>query len=161
MVRWLKFAGTAAAGALAWMLLLPPASLTQPLAFNHARHQALACAACHRGAATSERAGIPQGDTCIKCHATAPAVARAAALWPELATGGQINWLRVTRVRDDVMFSHRRHVTLGRLECAACHADIGTRVAPPQRPPRRLQMSSCIGCHRQVGVTEDCAACHR
>lgn len=161
MVRWLSFAATAAGGALAWMLLLPAAPLSQPLAFNHARHQAMACAACHRGADTSARAGIPQGDVCIKCHATAPAAAGAAALWPELARGRQIDWLRVTRVPDHVMFSHRRHVTLGRLECASCHADIGASVTPLRRPPRRLQMSSCIGCHRQVGVTEDCAACHR
>lgn len=161
MVRWLSFAATAAGGALAWVLLLPAAPLSQPLAFNHARHRSIACAACHRGAETSARAGIPQGGVCIKCHATAPSAAGAAVLWPELVRGRPIGWLRVTRVPDHVMFSHRRHVTLGRLECAACHADIGARAAPPRRPPRRLQMSSCIGCHRQVGVTEDCAACHR
>ena len=161
MARWLAFGGTAVAGALVWVLLLPSVPVAQPLAFNHAGHQAIACATCHSGAETSARAGIPQGDVCLECHATAPKAAGAAALWPELARGRQIDWLRVTRVPDHVMFSHRRHVTLGRLACASCHGEAGTSVTPPRRPPRRLQMSSCIGCHRQVNVSEDCASCHR
>lgn len=161
MVRWLRFAATAIAGALAWVLLLPAAPLSQPLAFNHARHQTVACAVCHRGAETSARAGIPQGDMCIKCHATAPAAAGAAALWPELARGRPIGWLRVTRVPDHVMFSHRRHVTLGGLACESCHADIGQRTAPPPRAPMRLKMDTCLACHQREGASADCAACHR
>jgi predicted CXXCH cytochrome family protein len=159
-MRALVFTGVVLAVGAAWLLLLPPAPLAQPLAFNHARHKGVTCTVCHRGAETAARASIPQGDLCLKCHATAP-LPQAQGLWDAATKGARLPWTRVTHVPDHVYFSHRRHVGLARLECLSCHADIGARTAPPGRAPLRLDMDSCLACHRSEGATLDCAACHR
>jgi len=160
MVRPLVLAGIVLAAAAAWMVVLPPAPAVQPVSFSHAKHVGVACRVCHGGAEDSARAGIPQGDTCLKCHATAPKGLNLA-LWGEIEHGGRLPWTRVTRVPDHVYFSHRRHVALAKLECASCHADVGRRHAPPGRAPVRLDMDTCLACHRTEGASQDCAACHR
>ncbi len=160
MVRPLILGATVLAVATAWVLVLPVRAVTQPLAFNHAKHTAVACATCHSGVETSARATFPSGATCAKCHATAPAsVGRVS--WDALQRQDPARWVPVTRLADHVMFSHRRHVTLGGLACESCHADIGQRTAPPPRAPMRLKMDTCLGCHQQEGASADCAACHR
>lgn len=147
--------------AAGWIYLLPPAPVRQPLAFNHARHAQMGCAVCHQGVGTAARAGIAQGEICVKCHTTAPRVAGAAALWGRVGRGEPIGWVRATRLPDEALFSHRRHVTLGKLECASCHADVGKRTAPPGVVPVRLNMDACLSCHQREGASQDCAACHR
>lgn len=146
MRRALAAAFVTAAAALVWIAALPPAAIHQPIAFPHARHQAVACAVCHRGAATAVRAGIPDGAFCAKCHTTQPRT---------------IAWVQVTRIPSHVMFSHRRHVTLARLDCASCHGEMRERRPPMGAPPMRLTMTTCVSCHRREGAAEDCAACHR
>ncbi len=160
MRRALTFVVVTGAVAAAWILVLPAASVTQPLAFDHARHTAIACAVCHRGVEVGRRAGLPQSDVCVKCHATAPRVATAVQ-WTEASHGARLLWVRVSHVPDHVLFSHQRHVAIGRLDCRSCHADIGERSVPPGAVPMRLSMATCLSCHRQEGASEDCAACHR
>lgn len=144
--------------ASAWVL--PPAAVSQPLAFNHARHAAVTCAGCHGGVETRQRASLPGADVCAKCHATAPASVAGPA-WERLMSGDAPFWNRLTAVPDHVMFSHRRHVAIARLACESCHADIGRRTTPPRRAPVRLDMDTCLGCHRVEGASEDCTGCHR
>ncbi len=160
MRRALAFAGVVVGVAAAWLLLLPPTPLAQPVAFNHAKHGGMACSVCHRGAEGAARAGIPQADTCLQCHAAAP-VAQAQGPWDAAAKGARFPWVRVTRVPEHVYFSHRRHVGLARLDCKSCHANVGARTAPPGRAPARLDMDSCLACHQREGASQDCAACHR
>lgn len=160
MVRPLALAGIMVAAGAGWVVLMPPAPAAQPVDFSHARHRGMACAVCHEGAEVSARAGIPPGDTCLKCHATAPRGMHAA-LWSEVERGGRLPWIRVSRVPDHVYFSHRRHVALAKLDCASCHADIGQSTAPPARAPLRLDMDACLKCHRTEEASQDCAACHR
>lgn len=159
MPRALALAATVVATAAGWWLLLPAVPAAQPIAFNHARHAAVACVVCHSGVEVAARAGLPSGAFCAKCHATAPAGA-AAARWDGLQAAG-LAWIRVTRLPTHVMFSHRRHVAIARFDCASCHGDIGSRATPPLRAPVRLDMNTCLGCHRQEDASEDCAACHR
>lgn len=147
------------ATAAGWMLL-PAAAVTQPLAFNHAAHAAVTCVVCHDGVETAARARFPSGAVCAKCHATAPGPV-APEDWERLRTLSVRFWKPVTKMPNDVMFSHRRHVVLAKLACASCHADIGERTTPPARMPVRLVMNTCIGCHRVEGVSEDCNGCHR
>ena len=161
MRSYLVFAGVVVGVAGGWLFLLPPAPIAQPLAFNHASHRTMACSVCHRGAETAARAAIPQGDICLKCHATAPKAAGAFAVWRDAGQGARIPWVRVARVPDHVYFSHRRHASLAKLDCASCHADVGQRTAPPGRAPVRLDMDACIACHSREGASQDCAACHR
>ena len=160
MARVSAFAGIVLAAAAAWLYLMPPASLHQPIAFDHAKHRPTACAVCHRGAESEARAGIPQRELCLECHAAPPRTA-SPVLWAASAPGTSIPWLRVARVPDHVFFSHRRHTALAGLECSSCHADVGQSTAPPGRARVRLDMNACLDCHRREGASEDCAACHR
>ncbi len=145
--------------AVAWLLLLPSRPAAQPMAFSHARHQALTCAGCHRGVEAAAQATLPGPDVCAKCHATAPTGVDSE-LWNRLQRGA-VNWVRVTRVPAHVMFSHQRHVTLAGLDCSSCHGDIGLRTQPPARAPIRLEMETCRACHTQERASDDCNACHR
>jgi hypothetical protein len=160
MGRLLRVAALTLGTAAAWVLLLPRPALQQPIAFNHARHAGMGCDVCHRGALEQARAGIPAAAVCLKCHATAPRAA-AAVKWDEAGRDQPIAWLRVSHLPEHVMFSHRRHAGLARLECASCHADVGTSAGPPGRPPMRLDMNACLACHKREGASQDCAACHR
>ena len=160
MTRYLAPAGVALVVATGWILVLPPAPVAQPIAFSHAKHAPMACAVCHRGVETAARAGLPAASLCAKCHASIPGGATGTA-GGDVGQSGRIAWVRVTRVPDHTMFSHRRHVALGRLDCASCHADIGLRASPPVRQPVRLDMDACLSCHQREGASEDCAACHR
>lgn len=151
----------AAVVAVGWVLALPPRPMAQPIAFNHAKHASAGCVLCHQGAEAGVRAGIPQADTCTRCHATAPGRGISDAAWTGIASGKRIAWLRLTRVPDHVAFSHRRHTGPGQLACASCHGDIAQRTAPPSRVPVRLVMDTCLSCHKREGASEDCAGCHR
>jgi len=144
---------------VAWVWALPTAPIHQPLAFSHAKHAKIDCTVCHSGAASAAHAGIPDAPFCVRCHATAPAGTGAA--WDRGVAARSFNWVRLERLPDHVMFSHRRHVTLGRLACESCHGEMKTRTTPPTAAPRRLEMTTCLDCHRQQGITEDCNACHR
>jgi hypothetical protein len=159
MRRYLGLAIVTVAVAAAWITVLPSAPVRQPIQFPHAKHQTVGCVVCHRGVATTARAGIPDQTVCAKCHATAPA--GTAAVWDAAVAGRPIGWVQVTRVPDHVMFSHRRHVAIARLECASCHGNMRDRPTPPGTVQARLVMTTCVSCHRHEGAAEDCAACHR
>jgi c(7)-type cytochrome triheme protein len=64
-------------------------------------------------------------------------------------------------VPGDVFFSHRRHVTVAKVECQTCHGAIGEATAPPGRPAVNQSMEWCISCHEKRQVSVDCNACHR
>ena len=159
MKRYVAAAALTVAIAAAWLALMPAAAVRQPIAFPHAKHQTIGCAVCHDGATRGARAGIPEIALCTKCHATAPA--GTAAAWDAAVKRRTVGWVQVTQVPPHVMFSHRRHTTLGRLECASCHGEIRTRRTPVTTVDVRLTMQTCLSCHRHEGAAEDCAACHR
>jgi hypothetical protein len=161
MQRYIFPALVAVAVAVGWVFALPSAPLAQPIAFNHARHAPVGCVVCHRGVETGARAGIPQGDVCTRCHATAPGRGVSDAAWNDIVSGKRIAWLRVNRLPDHVAFSHRRHTVSGQLACVSCHGDMRQRTAPPVRAQVRLVMTTCLACHRREGASEDCAGCHR
>ena len=146
MRRALTSAAIAVGTAAVWLAAAPPAAMRQPIPFPHAKHQAVACVVCHRGATTSTRAGIPDGAFCAKCHSALPR---------------EIAWVQVTRIPAHVLFSHRRHVGLAQLDCASCHGDMRGRRTPVGTAATALTMTNCLSCHRQEGAAEDCAACHR
>lgn len=139
-------------------------SPTQPIRYNHAVHIAngLNCVDCHAGARDGVHATLPSLDTCLMCHAEALTES------PEeekirsfAASHEEIPWRQVTRVPAHVYFSHRRHVALGGLECADCHGAMEARTEPPRRAFRPVTMDSCIACHQQKGLRNDCNDCHR
>ena len=159
MRRYLGPASVILVVAVAWFAVLPSASVRQPMGFSHAKHQAVGCTVCHQGAATSVRAGLPEAPVCTKCHATAPS--GSSPVWDAAVEGKSFGWVQVTHVPSHVMFSHRRHVTLARLDCVSCHGNIRDRSMPVVAVSVLLDMNTCLSCHRQEGAADDCAACHR
>ncbi len=158
-MRYVKFAAAVLALSAAWVLVLPAGPAPQPAAFNHARHGAISCTTCHEGAESGGRAGLPAAAVCRGCHATAPRGTEEA--WRAAGPTGAIAWAPTVHLPEHVMFSHRRHVLLARLDCVSCHAGVGTRTTLPRTAPVRLDMNACLSCHRREGASEDCAACHR
>ncbi len=139
--------------------MLPAAPVHQPDAFAHAKHQTVGCTVCHQGAATSIRARIPEAPICTKCHAAAPEGSGPA--WNAAVEGKPFGWVQVTHVPDHTIFSHRRHVTLARLDCVSCHGNIRDRETPVVTVSVRLDMDACMSCHLRERAVNDCAACHR
>lgn len=140
-------------------------ALSQPIQFNHKLHTKdldIPCTDCHRYVKSAEFAGRPVTKICATCHdppqTNKPEEAR---LIKYIKSGEEIPWRRLYEVPSHVFYSHRRHVTVAKLECAVCHGEIGQSVAPPARPLRTLSMDFCIDCHEQRKVTTDCNACHR
>ena len=159
MRRYLVATVVLIAVAAAWIEALPPAAATQPIAFPHARHQTLDCTVCHRGAATAARAGLPEITLCARCHATAPA--GTAAVWDGAVAARSISWVQIEHLPDHVLFSHRRHVTLGKIECATCHGPMAERTTPPSTALVSFSMDFCLDCHQQKKVSTACVDCHR
>ena len=146
---------------------LPP----QPIDFNHRLHlervQGIKCEDCHRFATTQPFAGLPSKHVCFECHDPNPGgdageeeVKKFASLMAFADTSGDIPWHRVTALREDVFFSHRRHVTVGKIDCRRCHPDMPELTSPPTRGPTQMSMSTCIECHEEAKSSVDCISCH-
>ena len=63
---------------------------------------------------------------------------------------GPINWVRVHNLPDHVYFNHAQHVSIGKIECQACHGPIEEMDVVKQYAP--LSMGWCVNCHRQTDV---------
>lgn len=139
--------------------------VTQPVAFNHNVHVeelGLECVDCHRWALVGVRATIPNIEVCADCHEEVQTESAEEARVVEYVTAGEpIPWQKVYRVPDHVFFSHRRHASIGDLGCEVCHGDMAQRVEPVTRPTWRPTMESCMECHDESGVSNDCIYCHR
>ncbi len=143
----------------------------QPVAFNHRLHvyNDVPCTVCHASAATGQGAGLPSVKVCRRCHEDVLYESPEKAKIRLAVAGGQdLHWLPVYALKPFVYFSHRRHVSLGHIECTACHGNVAARVRPFQpgaRPFGGTQgMAACIDCHQKshsayAGV--DCVNCHR
>ena len=144
-------------------LATPP--VEQPIAFNHLRHakRDIACADCHQGVETSAFACLPRVSLCMDCHGedtdTTPEKDRMKAY---AAAKTEIPWVRLYRLPAHVVFSHERHVALGKVRCDACHGSHGESERPPERPvSATLRMRRCLSCHAEKGASVDCVACHK
>jgi hypothetical protein len=139
-------------------------SVTQPIQFSHKAHveKGLPCDGCHQSVARAASAGIPTTETCMMCHqGTITDSPEEEKVRQYAAKGVQVPWQRVYRVPAHVYFSHRRHVSLGNIQCAQCHGDVADSVVPVTVVALPVQMDRCLDCHVQKGVTTDCDACHR
>jgi hypothetical protein len=142
----------------------------QPIAFNHQKHiqNNVQCEVCHQYYAKSNIAGLPSVRVCIRCHEDV------IFLTPEKEklqrysrSGEEIPWKLVSSVPPHVYFSHKRHVTFGKIECSACHGDAAQWTSPPTEPAVPLDMNMCINCHQQMREKTNlvdvynCNRCHR
>lgn len=144
-------------------------AVSQPLPFNHRIHKdnAITCVDCHQGVLSGAHAGIPEVGVCMQCHEgditqNPAAVPHVALVRLHAAAGTELPWRRLHELPAHVYYSHRRHVAIAQLECSVCHDDIGERTTPPAGPvAQTLAMSTCMACHEERGVENDCARCHR
>ncbi len=145
--------------------MLGLASITQPIAFNHKKHAgdlALPCTTCHQTVESQTFAGLPQTDTCMTCHAAALTKSpEEEKIRQYAAKGEKIPWNRIYHQPGYVFFSHRRHVVLGKVECATCHGKMVEQSAPPTHPLVKQTMQWCMACHEKRKVSLDCAMCHK
>lgn len=146
-------------------------AVRQPLAFNHRLHadNGVPCVTCHATAATGQGATLPKVTVCRRCHEDvlyeSPEEAK---IRLAVESGQGLKWVPVFALRPFVYFSHRRHVTLGKVPCSACHGDVERRTTPFQLATSPFAgtrgMKTCIHCHEEshspyAGV--DCVNCHR
>lgn len=149
--------------AVAWGIWMAP--IDQPIAFNHRLHieeVGIECTDCHLYAETGVRATIPNIELCADCHAEAQTEsAEEAKLVEFIGADERVPWRKIYRVDDHVYFSHRRHTSMGGIECQTCHGDVGSLEAPLPRPAVRMSMDFCMDCHYESGTSNDCLLCHR
>jgi hypothetical protein len=142
---------------LLWQGLATRAPAQQPgTAFDHSRHQSLACLDCHstsRGGHGRPKITAPDGclgchhgpsqrATCAACHGAGPSAPRPVPVTFRLSVRREV----ITR---PVGFPHPRHAGL---ECARCHANDITRTVAP---------ASCNACHADHHTpARDCSGCH-
>ena len=137
----------------------------QPIAFNHKTHfdNNVSCAACHQFYGRSPQAGFPGVEVCQGCHEDVLYVSSEKKKLLKYVTGLEdIPWKQVYQVPEHVLFSHKRHIVAGKLECSRCHGDVAQVAAPITKPAINLDMDACIECHRTVFRNpNECLQCHR
>lgn len=159
---WLTFLAAFLLGAVLFSQssLDPP----QPISFNHRKHvdAGLDCADCHTGAREQARAMLPAISVCLMCHENPVTQSpEEAKIRQASAKGEALIWAAAARLPNHIYFSHRRHVALGKLDCAACHGNVGQSTAPSNMPAFQFTMERCMDCHASQKVRNDCNDCHR
>ncbi len=142
-----------------------PQVIEQPVAYNHSIHVNdvdLECTECHTGVENRARATLPTIEICETCHSEMNGETEAEAfVVAAVENSEEILWNRIYELPDHVYFSHRRHISLGKIECTQCHGDIQDFEMPPQIPYIAQTMEFCMDCHEEQKVNNDCLACHR
>lgn len=142
-----------------------PEPTIQPLLFNHKIHivnEDMDCTSCHSQVSKHARATLPGVKTCKKCHSRVITDTELESeLLAYLSEEAEIPWERIYEVPDHVYFSHRRHVTLGNVQCESCHGNMQGLEEPPRYPLVAITMDNCMRCHEEHQITNDCLACHR
>lgn len=147
-----------------------PPEIKQPLNFNHKAHTDLLieCIACHRNAESQREAGIPNIETCYLCHNP-----ENISLWNTtshslkgyITERRQIPWERIYRVKGHTLFSHRRHTSIGKIDCSVCHGGVKEMTEPEVKSfidfSKQRGMNNCVDCHKMERVVTDCLMCHR
>jgi hypothetical protein len=137
----------------------------QPIAYNHKLHIEevdFTCLDCHLNAETHTRASIPNIEFCRDCHDDIEVENPEESKVAEYVNSDiKIKWVQVHTVPDYAYFSHRRHVKLAQIDCTICHGEVSQMETPFVKSYLIMDMSWCMDCHAQHGVTNDCYACHR
>ena len=152
--------------ALVWMALGTRRTITQPISYNHKLHieeVELNCIDCHIYVENMPSATIPNTKFCMDCHADEPMSdsPEEVKLLKYIKEGQSIPWQKIYSVPDHVYFSHRRHVTIGEIDCSECHGNVQELTEPAPYPIWVPTMNNCINCHKENKVTYDCLTCHR
>lgn len=134
---------------------------TQPINFSHKIHAGdheIDCKYCHSSVEVSKQASVPAVSTCMNCHSYIDASKKYnGQVSPEIQkirtayeTNTPIKWIRIHNLPDHAYFNHSQHVSIGKVECQACHGPIETMDKVEQHSS--LQMGWCVNCHRESKV---------
>lgn len=106
-----------------------------------------------------DAAGMPPESFCLTCHvavkADSPDIVK---LRQYAAKGEHIPWVRIYKLPDFVLFSHKTHVEKAGLDCAACHGSVSRLDVLVQEKP--VSMKACMDCHRAKNASVQCNLCH-
>ena len=119
------------------------------------RDPEVACVACHSGARTKEKAGMPDRDLCLSCHGGLPDAALFELGADYFDKDGRPKWEAIAVLSADVRFSHVAHE---RSECDECHGNIER--ADFSLMDLATHYENCRRCHRHDDVTGNCLRCH-
>ena len=146
----------------------------QPINYSHKLHAGdlgIDCKYCHFGAEKSKHAGIPPVNVCMNCHklvkTDSPEIKK---IHEAYNSGKSIEWIRIHKLPDFVVFDHSRHVNRG-VACQTCHGKVQNMEIVKQE--NTLAMGWCVNCHRDykanppahlkdknLNPTIDCSGCH-
>lgn len=133
-----------------------PALQSFGVRFDHARHNGVNCATCHkstgRGAARSIPSGPAAHTTCFACH-----TANAASEMASCSTCHQPGRLVRTSewsVAYRKSFDHSEHLTGRAANCATCHT------VRPGAPRGRQMSSPLVSMHFAAPQSQSCGGCH-
>jgi hypothetical protein len=143
----------------------PHRATAQPIQFNHLKHvkgAGMECSVCHEYFAEHQHSGLPDLSACTTCHQQPLTKStEEQKLITLAASASPPSFKKLFRLPDHVYYSHRRHVTVAKLQCPTCHGAIADTEAPPPRPLVTITMKTCTDCHTRQSVQTDCTACHR
>jgi hypothetical protein len=130
--------------------------------YVHTKQHNIKCKTCHQFIETQQRAGIPTIETCSLCHSEIinPNSAEEKKITDYVTNNKPVLWENYYTVPDYVYFSHRRHVKLGKLDCALCHGDMTEQKSKELNNYKPILMAACFDCHKQRNITTDCGNCH-
>jgi mono/diheme cytochrome c family protein len=134
---------------------------SQPINFSHELHAGqykIDCQYCHSTASVSKQASVPAVSTCMNCHKYIDAKEKySGEVSPEIQkvrhayeTNTPVKWVRIHNLPDHAYFNHAQHVSVGKIECQACHGPVETMAKVAQHSS--LQMGWCVNCHRESKV---------
>lgn len=117
------------------------------------------CYFCHEFANAGWDFTYPPESKCMVCHANLKAEdAGVKKLIAYVDEKKPVPWVRVYQVPDYVFFSHKLHITKGKLACDACHGPVAERDVLTREKPTSMQ--ACIDCHKQKHASATCRTCH-
>src|SRR4030066_1204073 len=115
--------------AMVWVVFGARQTIIQPISYNHKLHvekAELKCVDCHLYVETMAAATIPNIEVCSDCHSGEPLSdsPEELKLLKYIEAGEKIPWQKIYTVPAHGYFSHRRHVTIGEIECSKCHGKV-------------------------------------
>lgn len=139
-------------------------TIEQPIPYNHEIHVSeagLDCTDCHTGVETKMNASLPSIEMCESCHSEMLGESISESLVVEAVNNNvEIPWKPIYKLDDHVFFSHRRHVKTGKISCNVCHGEVENLIQPPTHQLVPISMDSCMNCHQDKSISNDCLTCH-
>jgi hypothetical protein len=147
----------------------------QPINFNHVMHLELvddSCTSCHFFREDGSFSGRPTLAQCVDCHEEVQGDTENELKFVEqyVQKEREVPWLIYSRQPQCVYFSHIAHVGNAKMDCQACHGDIGNSTKLPIYEVNRISgYSRNIWGHNIAGLKtntwdrmkmDDCSDCH-